>query len=74
MIAPFSIVAVLAAATFAWQGVSGIRKGEVRLPLQMIGADTYDRDHTLYWGIVGLNFVLSAGLLVVAYLTREISI
>ena len=64
---PISIIAVLASATFAWSAVSGIRKREVRLPLHVLSADAYDREHTLYWGIIGLNFILAAAFLVLAY-------
>ena len=74
MIPAFSIVAGLAGATFAWHGVNGLRKGEVRQPLLLLGADSYNREHTLYLGIVSLNFVLAAGLFVAAYLAREITI
>ena len=64
---PISIIAVLASATFAWSAVSGIRKREVRLPLHLLSADAYDREHSLYWGIIGLNFILSTGFLGLAY-------
>ena len=64
---PISIILLLAGLTFGWFAVSGIRKGEVRVPLHLISADSYDREHTLYWGIIGLNLVLSAGALLLAY-------
>ena len=37
------------------------------MPLHLVSAEAYPREHTLYWGIVGLNFVLCAGALVLAY-------
>jgi hypothetical protein len=71
VISPISIIALLAAGTFAWHGLSAIRTGEARIPIQLFGLDSYDREHTLYWGVVALNFALSAALLGIAYATRE---
>jgi len=65
---PIAFIALLAAVTFAWHAWSGVRKGVVRLPIQILGADEYDREHTLYWGIVALNVIASAGFLTLAVL------
>ena len=65
-------VAILGSAIFGWHAWKGISSGNVRFPVQILGEDEYDREHTLYWGIVGSNVLLSVGLLcLAAYLYFE---
>ena len=40
--------------------------GESPATMQFLEYDEYDRDHTMFNGIVGLNILLSVGLFVVA--------
>ena len=59
----FALVALLGSAIFGWQAWRGFSAGKVRFPVQILGEDEYDREHTLFWGILGVNILLSAGLL-----------
>jgi hypothetical protein len=68
----FAFIAILGSAIFGWHAWQGVSAGKVRFPVQILGEDEYDREHTLFWGIVGSNIILSVGLLcLAAYLFLE---
>ena len=65
MTVPFGLMLIWMSGIFGRYAWRGVRSGQARLPIQVFEADDYDRDHTLFWGIIGLNVILS-GLAVVA--------
>ena len=73
MPSPLSVVLFLAAVTFAWQAFCGFTRGSTRLPVQLLSVEQFDRDSIYFWGVMGLNILLTivcAGLAVMAYLNN----
>ena len=62
----FALIVLLASSTFGCQTWRGIRTWRDRLPVQFLEFDEYERDHTMFIGMVGLNILLSVGLFVLA--------
>jgi hypothetical protein len=59
MTIPFGLVLLWISGIFGWNAWRGVRSGRVRVPVQLFEIDEYERDHTLFWGIVGLDVILS---------------
>ncbi|MEO7635874.1 MAG: hypothetical protein ABIS38_09555 [Sphingomicrobium sp.] len=43
---------------FGWNAWRGVNTGQARVPIGLFGLDEYDRDHTLFWGVIGLDVLL----------------
>ncbi|WP_395395210.1 hypothetical protein WBP07_07535 [Novosphingobium sp. BL-8A] len=51
------------AGTFLWNGVRGIREGTVRIPLQFLNDDEFERGTTMFGFAVAMNFLGGLGVL-----------
>lgn len=51
------------AGVFLWSGVRGIREGTVRIPLQFLNDDEFERGTTMFGLAVTMNFLGGFGVL-----------
>jgi hypothetical protein len=50
------------AGVFLWNGVRGLREGTVRIPLQLLNDDPFERGTTMYGLAIVLNFLAGLGV------------
>jgi hypothetical protein len=53
----FGLFALFASALFLWHAVHGLRTGEARIPIQILGADLYERGDTMFGLAIFMNFL-----------------
>ena len=59
----FAPVLLIASVIFGRQAALGLIKGVTRFPMSILVIEEIPREHTMFWGIVGANVLLSVAAL-----------
>ena len=60
----FAPVLFIAAFIFGRQAVLGLTRGVTRFPMSILVIEEIKREHTMFWGIVGANILLSISAII----------
>jgi hypothetical protein len=56
------------AGIFGWEAYAGLTRGVTRFPMRIVDIEEFERGHTMFWGIIGANILVSVAGVVGALL------